>query len=219
MQLAAFVVSLETELFMGFHMLIDITHCNNIDSASLEIEKGKLNIKFAPNGTGKSTIAKALISNGDEDKLSELMPFKLRTLNPDHLKPKVTVTEELNTVMCFNEDYVSQFTFQSDELLSNSFDIFIRNEAYVETEKEIENIVKNIKMLFLNNVELDTLIANLKELGAAFKLTKTGISKASTGMKGLSSGNKIEHIPAGLEVYQPFIRSSSNVNWIDWQTK
>ncbi|MGR2769076.1 AAA family ATPase [Photobacterium ganghwense] len=219
MQLAAFVVSLETELCMGFNMLIDITNCNNIDSASLEIEKGKLNIKFAPNGTGKSTIAKALISNGDEDKLSELMPFKLRSHNPDDLKPKVTVTEELNTVMCFNEDYVSQFTFQSDELLSNSFDIFIRNEAYVETEKEIENIVKNIKMLFLNNVELDTLIANLKELGAAFKLTKTGISKASTGMKGLSSGNKIEHIPAGLEVYQPFIRSSSNVNWIDWQTK
>ncbi|EKO3698104.1 AAA family ATPase, partial [Vibrio metschnikovii] len=104
-------------------MRIDIANCNNIDIASLEIEKGKLNIKFAPNGTGKSTIAKALISNNDEDKLSELMPFKLRTDNPDELKPQVTVTEELNTVMCFNENYVSQFTFQSDELLSNSFDI------------------------------------------------------------------------------------------------
>ncbi|MDO6524728.1 hypothetical protein Q4519_03425 [Motilimonas sp. 1_MG-2023] len=219
MQLAAFLCELDIQLCMGFNMLIDITNCNNIDSASLEIEKGKLNIKFAPNGTGKSTIAKALISNSHEDKLSELMPFKLRTNNPDGLKPQVTVTEELNTVMCFNEEYVNQFTFQSDELLSNSFDIFIRNEAYVETEKEIENIVKNIKTLFLDNFELDTLIANLRELGAAFKLTKTGISKASTGMKGLSSGNKIEHIPAGLEAYQPFIRSPNNVNWIDWQTK
>ncbi|MBF4238042.1 AAA family ATPase, partial [Vibrio anguillarum] len=145
-------------------MLIDISNCNNIDSASLEIKKGKLNIKFAPNGTGKSTIAKALISNSDAEKLSELMPFKLRTENPDKLKPQVTVTEELNTVMCFNEDYVSQFTFQSDELLSNSFDIFIRNEAYIETEKEIEDIVNNIKVLFLDNIELDTFIANLKEL-------------------------------------------------------
>ncbi|WP_305840180.1 AAA family ATPase [Photobacterium leiognathi] len=167
----------------------------------------------------KVLIAKALIYNADDEKLADLMPFKLRSENPDSLKPEVNITQELNTVMCFNEAYVSQFTFQSDELLSNSFDIFIRTEAYVETEKEIEAIVQDIKNLFADNIELDTLIANLKELGAAFKLTKSGISKASTGMKGLSAGNKIEHIPAGLEIYQPFIRSSNNVSWIDWQTK
>lgn len=38
-------------------------------------------------------------------------------------------------------------------------------------------------------------------------------------MKGLSQGNKLQHIPEGLEIYRPFISSSSNVAWIDWQTK
>ncbi|GHL16873.1 hypothetical protein ECZU23_53160 [Escherichia coli] len=45
------------------------------------------------------------------------------------------------------------------------------------------------------------------------------ISRSSTGMRGLSGGNKIHHIPAGLENYQPYIRSERRVEWIDWQTK
>jgi len=41
--------------------------CNNIDSASIKIEEGKLNIKYAVNGTGKSTIVKALIAGITND--------------------------------------------------------------------------------------------------------------------------------------------------------
>jgi energy-coupling factor transporter ATP-binding protein EcfA2 len=203
----------------GIVMHIEISNCNNIDKAHLGINKNKLNIKFAPNGTGKSTIAKAIMYRADDEKLANLLPFKLRKENIESLKPQIRCSEDIDNVMCFNEAYVSQFTFQSDELVNNSFDIFIRTDAYKATEQEIEVIVKDIKMLFTDNVELDTLIANLNELGSAFKLTKTGISKASTGMKGLAGGNKIEHIPEGLEVYQSFIRSSNNVSWIDWQTK
>lgn len=200
-------------------MHIEITNCNNIDIANLEINNNKLNIKFAPNGTGKSTIAKAIMNCADNEKLADLMPFKLRKENPESLTPKIQCSKNIGNVMCFNEDYVNQFTFQSDELVSNSFDIFIRTEAYIATEQEIEIIVKDIRALFTGNVEFDSLIASLNELGSAFKLTKTGISKVSTGMKGLAKGNKIEHIPVGLEIYQPFIRSSKNVGWIDWQTK
>jgi len=202
-------------------MEFDIKNCNNIDSAKVFIDEGRLNIKFAPNGTGKSTISKAIIYSiqNNQDSLSELLPFKYRGSNPDNKKPEVAGTDNIEAVMCFNEDYVNQFTFKQDELVSNSFDIFIRNDAYKETEKEIDDIVQTIKQLFTNNPELDTLISTLKELGGAFKLTKSGLSKASTGMKGLSGGNKIEHIPDGLEEYKPFIQSQEGVKWIDWQTK
>lgn len=56
-------------------------------------------------------------------------------------------------------------------------------------------------------------------MGSAFKLSKTGLDKKSTGMKGLSAGNKIKHVPAGLESYTPFIQSQNSVGWIEWQTK
>lgn len=201
-------------------MNIEIKNCNNIDSAKISLDENKLNIKFAPNGTGKSTIARAVLlgAKGDQELLKELMPFKLRKNNPESKQPEVIGAEALQNIMCFNEEYVSQFVFKPDELLSNSFDIFIRTDAYKQKEQEIEELVRNIKQLFSGNQELEALIATLKEMGNAFKITKSGLSKSSTGMKGLSAGNKIKHVPAGLESYTPFIQSQNSVGWIDWQT-
>jgi energy-coupling factor transporter ATP-binding protein EcfA2 len=201
-------------------MNITIENCNNLDAANISIADNKLNIKFAPNGSGKSTVARAILLGTIEGgSLDELIPFKLRNDNPENKSPKVSGLENLRDTMCFNEEYVNQFVFRENELLSSSFDILIRNDAYKEKEQEIEDLVAEIKTLFTNNKKLDNLILTLAELGKAFKLTKSGISKASSGMKGLAGGNKIKHIPAGLESYQPFIQSENGVAWVDWQTK
>lgn len=200
-------------------MNIKIKNCNNIDSADISISDCQLNIKFAPNGTGKSTIARAIILGTSENPdLKDLIPFKLKKENPENKEPLVTGLDNFDHVMCFNEDYVTQFVFKPEELLSNSFEILIKTDAYRQKEEEIEELVSEIKKFFVNNQDLETLIANLKEMGNAFKLTKSGISRATSGMKGLSGGNKIQHIPEGLESYQPFIQSAQSVAWIEWQT-
>lgn len=202
-------------------MNIEIKNCNNIDFAKITLEEKKLNIKFAPNGTGKSTIARAVFlgANEDPERLKELVPFKLRKDNPESKLPEVIGAGGLRNIMCFNEEYVDQFLFKPDELQNNSFEIFIRTDAYKQREQEIEGLVSNIKQLFSENEELESLITTLKEMGSAFKLSKTGLDKKSTGMKGLSAGNKIKHVPDGLESYTPFIQSQNSVGWIDWQTK
>lgn len=202
-------------------MDFEIKHCNNLDLAKIKIMEGRLNIKFAPNGVGKSTIAKAIqyCMNDNDNVLDELMPFKLMNENPNGVSPEVVGAEQVSSVMCFNEDYVNNIAFQPDELVTNSFDVFVKNDNYKKLESEIEVIMQKIKSLFVNNEELENLITNLKELGGAFKLTKTGISKASTGMKGLAGGNKIQHVPVGLESFSPFIQSDKNISWIDWQIK
>lgn len=200
-------------------MIIEIKNCNNIDSAAITIAEKKLNIKFAPNGTGKSTIARALIlGTAEKPDLKALMPFKLKKENPENKKPEVIGLNNIEHVMCFNEDYVTQFVFKPEELLSNSFDILIKTDAYRQKEQEIEVLVAKIKKLFVNNQDMETLILTLREMGNAFKLSKSGISKASSGMKGLAGGNKIQHIPEGLELYQPFIQSAQSVGWVEWQT-
>lgn len=202
-------------------MDVEIGYCNNIDNARITLSENKLNIKFAPNGTGKSTISRAILYSVTHDAsgLNSLLPFKLRAANPANFQPSVTGAEHIQDVMCFDEKYVSQFTFQPDELISNSFDIFIKTEAYSQTEREIDSIVMAIREEFSGNDELDLFITHLQELSGAFKLTSKGLSKASTGMKGLAGGNKLQHIPAGLEPYKPFIQSTRNVEWIEWQTK
>ncbi|MCW3173112.1 AAA family ATPase [Shewanella subflava] len=203
-------------------MDIEIKNCNNITMAKVAIVPSKLNIKFAPNGTGKSTISKAIqyAVTGDEKALSELLPFKFRNENLNNTKPEVLGIENIKSVLCFNEEYVNKFTFKPEELVSNSFDIFIRTDAYQEKERDIETFTSLVKQQFANNSELEALISNLNELSRAFKVTASGgLAKTSTGAKALSSSNKIDHIPEGLQPYQPFIQSSNCVNWIDWQAK
>jgi hypothetical protein len=203
-------------------MEIDIKHCNNITVAKITIETSKLNIKFAPNGTGKSTISKAIqfASTNNKQALAELLPFKCRENNPDKIKPEVIGVEHFDSIMCFNEEYVKKFTFQADELVSNSFDIFIRTEAYQAKERDIQAFTNAVQQQFANDGDLEAFLANFKELSGAFKVTTGGgLAKTSTGAKALSSANKIDHIPLGLESYQPFIQSPNCVSWIDWQAK
>lgn len=48
-------------------MFVDISNCNNIYQGRISIVEGALNIKYAINGTGKSTIVKALSANIVQD--------------------------------------------------------------------------------------------------------------------------------------------------------
>ena len=204
-------------------MDIEIKYCNNIELAKITLTEHRLNIKFAPNGTGKSTIARAITLGTEQnpDSLKTLIPFKYLGSNTSNIVPEISGIDSIQSILCFNEEYVKQFVFKQNELLSNSFDIFIRTEPYKILEKEIEDLVSEITKLFTNNPELETMISTLKEMGVAFKVTKSGsgLTKSSTGVNGLSGGNPLHHIPAGLEEFRTFIQSQNSVGWIDWQTK
>lgn len=94
---------------------ITITDCNSITEAQISLRRESLNIKYGPNGIGKSTIANALVLNAEgEDVLQDLLPFKYR--QGDSVKaPTVVGADEIKNVLVFDEDYVSQFVFQPDE--------------------------------------------------------------------------------------------------------
>ena len=67
-------------------MNICIKHCNNIDEGNVEVFEKRLNVKYGINGSGKSTISKAIsLYLNDKTKstqeLKKLKPFKF--LNTD----------------------------------------------------------------------------------------------------------------------------------------
>jgi ABC-type Mn2+/Zn2+ transport system ATPase subunit len=199
---------------------LKISDCNNIETADIAIKKNTLNIKYGPNGLGKSTIAKAILATVRGDgSLKQLKPFKYRALVDQH-EPCVSGAEEIKSVLVFDDSYVSQFVFQPDEVLKDSFDIFIKTEAFLLAMAEIELLLSGIKSAFYGNEELDSTISDLKELRDAFGVTKTGaLSKSSKGFKAFGSGNKIENIPDKLKPYSDFIKSDQPASWIAWQTK
>lgn len=90
-------------------MEISIRNCNNIDEGSFSIKIGCLNIKYGINGTGKTTITKALEAfiNNNGDGIDSLKPFKYLDTNDKDHSPSLTGYETINTLAIFNEAYIN----------------------------------------------------------------------------------------------------------------
>ena len=202
-------------------MHIELFNCNNIDHGQISLEPGRLNIKYAINGTGKSSIAHALEYSSTPEKLLTLTPYKYCGETPtveDHL-PRIIPSEPINKVAIFSDTYVNQYLFQPDDLLPNSFEVLIRTHNYDEQMEQIQQHISSIRETFQNNPELDELIHELSAFIDGFGKAQNGYSKTGSLGKGLAKGNKVENIPAELTAYTPFIQSSDNVKWLTWQSK
>ena len=101
-----------------------IKNCNNIKEASITIEQSNLNIKFAINGTGKSTIAKALLNK--EKDLSLLKPFGKEEI------PYVECNQKFNNVELFDSDFVNNVVFNGSNVIENAFEVFNNALAIVD---------------------------------------------------------------------------------------
>lgn len=198
-------------------MNIQILNCNNIDQANIQILEKRLNIKYALNGTGKSTIANAIKykSSNDEAALNQLKPFK--SFDDDTIIPSVLGIDELSVVKIFNEDYVNQYVFQESEIIKNSFEIFIKDDTYEKHEKEIEELIYDVKTLFYKDETLEEISDILQGFIKDFGKTKKGFSASGVLGKGLAKGNKIENIPDDIAVYKPFLKHQNNIKWLKWQ--
>lgn len=199
-------------------MDLQIKYCNNIENGMLNIDEGKLNIKYAINGTGKSTIVKAIESfvKNDEDKKKSLLPFKFYGEEENYI-PMLSGYEEIKSIAVFNEKYIENYVYQQNELIKNSFEIFVKTPDYDKHIKEIENLLNSINVTFQNHPELETLIQVFGQFVEGFGKAKSGYSAAGAIGKGIGKGNKIDNIPQGLEVYEPYLKNNDNVKWIKWQ--
>jgi len=199
---------------------ITIRDCNSIGEAVISLRRFSLNIKYGPNGIGKSTIARALTLRTEGDgSLDELTPFKHRS-DSNGTRPTVEGAEAIARVMTFDDDYVSRFVFQRDEVLKNSFEIFINTEEYKAGLEQIESQFESLKQTFADEPEFDEALASFGELRDAFNVTKGGaLAKTSKAFKGLGVGGKLAHIPEQLQGYKGFLQSNDPATWITWQSK
>lgn len=198
-----------------------IGNCNSVDHAAVTITKGSLNIKYGPNGLGKSTIAKAIVSHIRNDgSLQELTPFK-HLGQAGALAPSVQGVYDLKSALVFDDLYVNQFVFQPDEVVRNSFNIFIRTPEYEATMAEIETLLSGIRKSFDDNADINHILKDLRDLKDAFGTpTKTGtIPKSSKMMKAFADGNNIENVPEKLKPYETYLKSADASKWIGWQIK
>jgi Fe-S cluster assembly ATPase SufC len=70
---------------------VEVKNCNSILNGNIKIEEGKLNIKYGINGTGKTTIAKAIEVAKDSEKLQELKSYFAENPASVTMKPGVRI--------------------------------------------------------------------------------------------------------------------------------
>ena len=201
-------------------MDLQIKNCNNISEATVSVTENRLNIKYAINGTGKSTISKAIeaASKHDDAALKALTPYQFIDDNgPDHA-PMVSGLPADIKIAAFDESYVNQYVFQEDELLKNSFEIFVKTENYEQRLAEINRLVSSVRTIFDDNPELDSLLTAVTEFISVFGNSRTGIANNGALVKGMSRGNLIRNIPTGLEDYSAFLTNAENSKWLKWQS-
>ncbi|WP_157522457.1 AAA family ATPase [Mitsuaria sp. 7] len=201
----------------GEDMKFEIKHCNNIESAIFNIEPGRLNVKYAINGTGKSTLAKALsLMNQGAGALASLVPFKYRGVKGAPV-PEVVGLEQIASAKIFNEAYINGFVFQPDDMLKGSFDLLVRSPEYDSGVQQIDDLVQALRKALSGDSEIEQLVRDFDELSASFGKPAKGIHGSSPLAKAFKEGNRVENIPEGLEAYKPYIQHQNGFKWIKWQ--
>lgn len=199
---------------------IVLENCNNIMQGRVNIVEGALNIKYAINGTGKSTISKAItaVVNQDNRALDLLVPYQF--VNDPDYRPKVKGVDDIHKVMTFDEAYIDQYMYQADDLLKDSFEILVRTPDYDRHMAEIGQLLSEINESFQSNPELDSLIQAFSSFLDGCGKSQTSIAASGSIYKAFGKGNRINNIPAGLEAFSPYLsntQGASNVKWLKWQ--
>lgn len=195
---------------------IEIKNCNCIKSANIKLEEGTLNIKYGSNGTGKSTISKAVFlkTHGSEEELQTLLPYgadKGQKCEVDGIS--------FNKVMVFDESYVNSYLFKENSFLGNSFRVFLRSEECDTLANKITNLLAELQGIFQENENIQNVRSFLPKYAEAIKYSDGEISKkggVGEFLKGNGAGfDKYDE----LKVYKPFYdRDLASVSkWAKWR--
>lgn len=193
---------------------IKIQNCNNIISGEISICANKLNILFGRNGTGKSTIARAIYLASQGRPLTELAPYG--RLSED--TPPSIEGVEAGEVAIFDDNYVSQYVYQPDTLIKDAFEVLIRSKEYDEAKKNIDDALAKIKTTITGRQEIIDLQAQIGMLIDTIKFTTNNKIAKRGGAKGILEGKGAYFKPPEeLSELKPFFEENTVSKWAAWR--
>ncbi len=192
---------------------VQLENCNNIKLANLHFIRNQLNIRYASNGTGKSTISSAICTKIEGGDLNYLTPFGSKLI------PKATVDKSLKKVMVFNEEFLARTVFQESTLIEDAFDVFIKTEEYDKRLAEIEDKFSEIEKM-KEEVEYRNFYDGLRSIYEKLSLTGEGKLAKRGSVKSVARPFNQHKYPRKLEKFKPFFsKDKIVVDWVDWKLK
>ena len=159
------------------------------------------NIKYGINGTGKTTIAKALRSIADNDELQKLQSFF--STEPASVSSNPVVKK----VLVFDEEFVNRVVFKEDEVIDNTFEIFLKTSDYEIKKGNLDKHLASLHDIIKADIGIVTIKELLEKINKKFTRTATGNIRRSGAFKSMLAKNNIYNIPEELNEYQLFIQN------------
>lgn len=199
-----------------------IENCNNIARCEVSLDEQKLNIKYAINGTGKSTIAKAIKLSSLGKNLDELTPFDLMAKKDKTIKPNITGLSFSN-VAVFDEDYLKQYVYQKTDLLKNTFEVLIYSDEYIALKEAIDKELSDVKTIARDKPNVMVIREITKALCELLAVNKenTKLSRKKGGVKSILDDKKgaLFNPPDELSGFKPFIDDEKSLEWASWKLR
>lgn len=194
---------------------LKIENCNNIQSAEISIFKDHLNIKYAMNGTGKSSIVRVIDSYVKKEPLGKFKPLGL------DVETSIEISESIENVFLFDDEFIKNVVFNESEVISNSFEVFIKTKNYDEKLENLNIRLKELKVDIGQNKEIVGMLNTFREVSSKIVLNSSGDSiKKSPFVKSLISKENIFNVPIELEKFKVFLGNEDHsIDWIDWKNK
>lgn len=192
-----------------------ILNCNSIKQAFINVYDKCLNIKYGFNGTGKTTIAKAIYFCKQQDELNkQMLPYD----STNSVKCNVIVSPKnpYKKIMIFNEDYVNKFIIKKKGDFCNTFDVLLKDEKCEQLENNIESLISKLSVNSSQEKlnQLYSFVCSFEKILVDYKQIDSDV--VDDILNGYGLGFKRDSRLASYECYYslPF---SKRLNWAQWR--
>ncbi|MDY5481170.1 MAG: hypothetical protein SPG03_02100 [Veillonella caviae] len=160
---------------------IGIKNCNCINEGKIEIARNALNIKYGLNGIGKSTIARAIYLDSNDNSLDELRPYGSEDDGE-------LIDNPFKNVKCFNEQYITQYLFEGDKFFDNTYKVFLKDASFEGLKHASSQMLAGLSNSLDAIISHEDFLSYLEQYISITRYSDRGISKTG-GMKEVLSGN------------------------------
>lgn len=195
-------------------MKILLENVGSIKNGEVEIVAGCLNIKYAANGTGKSSIAgflKASIEE-QEDIKKRFVPFGTTET------PQLSFEGgAIKTCLVFDEDYIERFLFLDDDRITDALRLVKMSPDLTKAIDRYDAALADLKAS-TQDLRLREFVDRAEKVHSLFSTTEKGeLRKGSKLVKATANGcNVLRATDQNLQSLAKQIESAEAADWRKW---